>query len=156
MDMKMKFSVWEFHFLFFIMTLVFFYWSFAINYFVVYYTFRKEVKYILNQVVLVGRLTRNISVNKSDKGIRVATIPLAIPRSFKNMEGGYDTDFIDCVAFDNIADNTREYCSKGDIIGVKGRIQSRTVEKDGKKEYLIEIIAEKITFLASKKEEKAD
>ena len=55
-------------------------------------------------------MTRNITVNKSDKGVKVATISLAIPRSFKNMEGGYDTDFVDCVAFDNIAENTKEYC----------------------------------------------
>ena len=82
---------------------------------------------------------------------------MAIPRSFKNMEGNYDTDFIDCVAFDSIAENTKEYCEKGDIVGVKGRVQSRTIEKDGKKEYLMEIIAEKVTFLSSKKgEEKAD
>lgn len=106
---------------------------------------------ILNQIVLVGRLTRNISINKSDKGVKVATISLAIPRSFKNTEGDYDTDFIDCVAFDNIAENTKEYCSKGDIVGVKGRVQSRTIEKDGKTEYLMEIIAEKVTFLSSKK-----
>ena len=69
------------------------------------------------------------------------------------MEGGYDTDFVDCVAFDNIAENTSEYCGKGDIVGIKGRIQSRTVEKDGKIEYLTEIIAEKVTFLSSKKGE---
>ena len=111
----------------------------------------KGGEFILNQIVLVGRLTRNISINKSDKGVKVATISLAIPRSFKNTEGGYDTDFIDCVAFDNIAENTKEYCSKGDIVGVKGRVQSRTVEKDGKTEYLMEIIAEKVTFLSSKK-----
>lgn len=101
--------------------------------------------------MLVGRLTRDITVNKSEKGVRVATISLAIPRSFKNMEGGYDTDFVDCVAFDNIADNTSEYCGKGDIVGVKGRVQSRAVEKDGKTLYLTEIIAEKVTFLSSKK-----
>ena len=95
---------------------------------------------------MVGRLTRNVTVNKSDNGVKVATISLAIPRSFKNVEGGYDTDFIDCVAFDNIAENTKEYCEKGDIVGVKGRVQSRTVEKDGKTEYLMDIIAEKITF----------
>ena len=83
----------------------------------------------MNNVVLVGRLTRDITVNKSDKGSKVATITLAVPRSFKNMEGNYDTDFIDCVAFDMIAENTKEYCSKGDIIGVKGRIQSRKYQK---------------------------
>ena len=108
---------------------------------------------MLNQIILVGRLTRNISVNKSESGNKVATVSLAIPRSFKNSEGVYDTDFIDCVAFDNIAENTSEYCNKGDIIGVKGRVQSRVVEKDGKKEHLMEIIAEKVTFLSSKKEE---
>ena len=111
---------------------------------------------MLNQVVLVGRLTRNITVNKSESGIKVATIPLAIPRSFKNSDGTYDTDFIDCVAFDQIAKNTGEYCEKGDIVGVKGRIQSRIIEREeGQKESVMEIIAEKVTFLSSHtKEEK--
>lgn len=108
---------------------------------------------MLNQIVLVGRLTRDIQVRKSDKGTKFAIISLAIPRSFKNMEGTYDTDFIDCIAFENIAENTSTYCSKGDIVGVKGRVQSRVVEKDGKKEYLMEVIAEKITFLSSKRKE---
>lgn len=112
---------------------------------------------MLNQVVLVGRLTRNITVNKSDKGIKVATIPLAIPRSFKNSDGTYDTDFIDCVAFDSIANNTSEYCEKGDIVGVKGRIQSRQIDKEGQKTTVVEIIAEKVTFLSSHtKEEKEE
>ncbi len=108
---------------------------------------------MLNQIVLVGRLTRNIKINKSENGKKVANISLAIPRSFKNMEGTYDTDFIDCVAFENIAENTASYCSKGDIVGVKGRVQSRVVEKDGKKVYLMDIVAEKVTFLSSRKKE---
>lgn len=110
---------------------------------------------MLNQIVLVGRLTRNITVNKSDKGTKVATISLAIPRSFKNMEGTYDTDFIDCVAFENIATNTAEYCNKGDIVGVKGRVQSRVIEEDGKNTTVIDIIAEKITFLSSNTNKKS-
>ncbi|MCI6899883.1 MAG: single-stranded DNA-binding protein [Tenericutes bacterium] len=108
---------------------------------------------MLNQIVLVGRLTRNIKINKSENGKKIANISLAIPRSFKNMEGTYDTDFIDCVAFENIAENTASYCSKGDIVGIKGRVQSRVVEKDGKKEYLMDIVAEKVTFLSSRKKE---
>ncbi len=108
---------------------------------------------MLNQIVLVGRLTRDIIVNKSESGVKVATICLAIPRSFKNSEGTYDTDFVECTVFDSIAENTREYCSKGDIVGVKGRVQSRVVEKDGKKDYFMDIVAEKVTFLSSKKEE---
>lgn len=112
---------------------------------------------MLNQIVLVGRLTRNIKINKSDNGKKIATISLAIPRSFKNMDGTYDTDFIDCIAFENIAENTANYCAKGDIVGVKGRVQSRVVENDGRKKYLVDIVAEKVTFLFSKKEdEKAD
>lgn len=109
---------------------------------------------MLNQVVLVGRLTRNISVNKSENGIKVATIPLAIPRSFKNVDGNYDTDFINCVSFDNIADNVKEYCKKGDIVGIKGRLQSRVIEKDEKeKEYVMDVVCEKVTFLSSKHKE---
>ncbi len=104
---------------------------------------------MLNQVVLVGRLTRDVIVNKSDKGIKVATVSLAIPRSFKNADGVYDTDFVDCVAFDNVAANTSEYCSKGDIVGIKGRIQSRIIENGDKKEYATDIVCEKITFLSS-------
>ncbi len=103
---------------------------------------------MLNQVILVGRLTKDIIVNKSNNG-KVATISLAIPRSFKSSDGTYATDFVDCVAFDSIASNTCEYCGKGDIVGVKGRIQSRVVDKDDKKEYITEIIAEKVTFLSS-------
>lgn len=104
---------------------------------------------MLNQIVLVGRLTRDIQVNKSEKGSKVATISLAIPRSFKNSEGTYDTDFIECIAFDNIAENTREYCSKGDIVGVKGRVQSRIIEDGDKKETIMQVICEKVTFLSS-------
>lgn len=108
---------------------------------------------MLNQIILVGRLTRDITVNKSENGVKVATISIAVPRSFKNVEGVYDTDFIDCVAFDIIAENTSEYCSKGDIVGIKGRVQSNVVEKDDKKENKLEIICEKITFLSSKPKE---
>ena len=71
---------------------------------------------MLNQIILVGRLTRDINVHKSDKGVKVATISLAIPRSFKNMDGNYDTDFVDCVAFDAIA----EALAAGDKIQLVG------------------------------------
>ena len=107
---------------------------------------------MLNQIILVGRLTRDISVHKGENG-KVATLSLAIPRSFKNSEGSYDTDFIDCVAFDAVAENTSELCGKGDVVGIKGRVQSKTIEKEDKKEYGLEIICEKVTFLSSKPKE---
>lgn len=113
---------------------------------------------MLNQIILVGRLTRDITVNKGESGIKVATISVAVPRSFKNADGIYDTDFIDCIAFDSIAENTSEYCSKGDIVGIKGRIQTRNIEKEEKgkeksTEKVVEIICEKITFLSSRNKE---
>ena len=123
---------------------------------IIYKMFLRGGDYILNQVILVGRLTRDISVNKG-KGSKVATISLAVPRSFKNLDGNYDTDFIDCLAFDQVAENTKEYCGRGDIVGVKGRLQTRKIEEDGKSKNIMEIITEKVTFLSSKKpEEEAD
>ena len=83
---------------------------------------------MLNQVVLVGRLTRNISVNKSENGIKVATIPLAIPRSFKNVDGNYDTDFINCVVWNSQAENLCKYQSKGNLLGVFGEIRKESFE----------------------------
>ena len=106
---------------------------------------------MLNQVVLVGRLVRDFEIHVTDKNKKVATITLAVPRSFKNMNGEYDTDFVDCVLWDSVAASTVRYCNKGDIVGVKGRIQTRIVEKAENKKYLIEIIAEKVTFLSSNK-----
>ncbi len=105
---------------------------------------------MLNQIVLVGRLVRTPELRETESSKKVTTITLAVPRSFKNINGEYETDFIDCVLWENVAMNTSEYCKKGDIIGVKGRIQSRTIEKEDGKKYLTEVIAEKVTFLSSK------
>lgn len=107
---------------------------------------------MLNQVILVGRLTRDIKINKTESGKKIANLSLAIPRSFKNMDGVYDTDYVDCILWDNIALNTSEYCHKGDIVGIKGRIQSRIVEYNEKKFNILEVVAEKVTFLTTKKE----
>lgn len=111
---------------------------------------------MLNQIILVGRLTRDIAVTKLENGGNVATIPLAIPRSFKNVDGVYDTDFVDCVAFDTVALNTSEYCNKGDIVGIKGRLQTRNIEDSDKTIPKLEIIAEKITFLSSRPKEEPE
>lgn len=109
---------------------------------------------MLNQIVLVGRLVRDLEVKNLEEGKKVANLTLAVPRSFKNADGEYETDFINCTLWDNIATNTSEYCNKGDIIGIKGRLQTSTIEKEnGEKEYKTEVIAEKVTFLSSRKSE---
>ena len=106
---------------------------------------------MLNQVVLVGRLTRNPELQKGEKGKQYMLVTLAIPRSFKNSSGEYETDFVDCILWDGVAKSTSSYCHKGDIVGVKGRIQSRVIEQeDGTKRYFTDIIAERVTFLSSK------
>jgi len=105
---------------------------------------------MLNQVVLVGRLVDDPVVQEHENGSKSSYLKLAIPRSYKNADGEYDVDFIDCKLWNNIAQNTSEYCRKGDIVGVKGRVQSSSYEKDGEKEFSMDIVAEKVTFLSSK------
>lgn len=109
---------------------------------------------MLNQVVLVGRLVQNPEISPLENGKKKSSITLAVSRSFKNMDGEYETDFINCVLWNGIAENTCEYCKKGDIVGVKGRIQTRTaLQEDSQKKYYVDVVAEKVTFLSSKKEE---
>lgn len=111
---------------------------------------------MLNQVVIVGRLTKNPTINKAENK-SYSYVTVAVPRSFKNINGEYETDFIDCVLWDAVAKSTCEYCKKGDIVGIKGRLESNVVESEDKgKKYYLNVIAEKVTFLSSKKEEKMD
>ncbi len=111
---------------------------------------------MINQIVLAGRLVSDPEVVNTENNRKRTNITVAIPRSFKNIDGTYDSDFIKCTLWNGIAESTHEYCKKGDIIGVKGRIQSSTYEKDGEKKYSMDIIAEKVSFLSSRKVDKAD
>ena len=112
---------------------------------------------MLNQFVCVGRLVAEPSVKETEDGKQVSNITIAVPRSYKNENGEYDTDFVDVVLWNGIAENTAEYCHKGDIIGVKGRIQTSNYEtEDGEKRKSTQIVAEKITFLSSSKDKKDD
>ena len=103
---------------------------------------------MLNQSVVVGRLVREPELRKTENGKNVTNITLAVPRNYKNVNGEYDTDYIDCVLWTGIAENTSEYCKKGDILGLKGRVQTRAYEIDDKKKYVTEVVAEKVTFLS--------
>ena len=106
---------------------------------------------MLNQIILVGRLVKNPEIVESEDGKKRSNVTLAIPRSFKNMNGEYESDFINCTLWDSIAKSTTEYCKKGDIVGVKGRLQSSTLEKeDGEKQFRMDVIAERVTFLSNK------
>ena len=102
---------------------------------------------MLNQMVLVGRLVSDPEVKTLEDGKSVSNITLAIPRSYKNENGEYETDFIDCTLWGSVAENTSEYCKKGNIVGIKGRLQ----RLEGN---TLQVVAEKVTFLSSKKEDK--
>ncbi len=105
---------------------------------------------MLNQLVVVGRLVREPELRKTENGKNVTNITLAVPRSYKNSNGEYDTDYIDCVLWANVAENTTEYCRKGDLLGVKGRIQTRKIEtEEDKPRHITEVVGERVTFLSS-------
>lgn len=109
---------------------------------------------MLNQIVLVGRLVKDPTLRELESGKKVTYITLAVPRSYKNMDGIYETDFIECILWEHIAQNTTDYCRKGDMLGVKGRMQSRKVEGTDKvNRTILEVVAEKVTFLSSKEKE---
>lgn len=106
---------------------------------------------MLNQVVVVGRLTEDVVVNKTKNDKAVSNITLAIPRNYKNSEGEYETDFIRCTLWEKAALNTEKYCHKGDICGIKGRLNSKKeLGTDGINRTVLEVVAEKVTFLSSK------
>lgn len=97
---------------------------------------------MVNQVILVGRLTNKpILEERGDKVY--SKITLATPRNYKNINGEYDTDFIDVVLINKVAESCVEYCEQSDMVGVRGNLQ-RLKDKD------LEVHAEKITFLSSK------
>lgn len=97
---------------------------------------------MFNMMSVVGRLCSDPTLKELEDNKKVCNITLAVPRPFKNANGEYETDFFPISIWNGIAENTAEYCKQGDLLGIKGRLQC----KDNK----ISIIAEKVSFIASK------
>ena len=106
---------------------------------------------MLNQIIIVGRLVDNPTIEENGEK-KISNIVVAVPRSYKKSNGEYDTDFIDVELWDGVARSTADYCKKGDIIGVKGRIKVENYDNNGTTVKATKIVAEKITFLSSKKD----
>lgn len=106
---------------------------------------------MLNQIVLVGRLANDPELYETETGKKVTRIVLAVPRTYKNSSGEYETDFISCKLWQAIAQNTTDYCKKGDLVGIKGRLQTSNYQTEEGIKYITEVIADKVTFLSSKK-----
>lgn len=108
---------------------------------------------MLNRVVLVGRLVKDVDLRYTPNGVAVSTFTLAVNRTFTNQQGEREADFVSVVVWKKQAENAANYLSKGSLCGVDGRIQTRNYEgQDGKKVYVTEVVAEGVQFLEPKKD----
>ncbi|MFS9328652.1 single-stranded DNA-binding protein [Streptococcus anginosus] len=103
---------------------------------------------MINNVVLIGRLTRDVELRYTPSNIAVATFNLAVNRNFKNQDGEREADFINCVMWQKSAENLANWTRKGMLIGVAGRIQTRSYEnQQGQRVYVTEVVAETFQVL---------
>ena len=108
---------------------------------------------MINRVILVGRLTRDVEVRKTASGLSVATFTVACDRRMARGQDGNNqqsADFISCVAWRQAADFLGSYARKGALVGVEGRIQTRSYDRDGQKVYVTEIVCDTVNLLESK------
>lgn len=104
---------------------------------------------MLNRALLVGRLTRDSELRRTGSGKAVTSFNLAVERNFKSDD--QEADFINCVCWGKIAENTERYCSKGSMVSVDGRIQTRNYENNqGQKVYVTEVIADSVQFISTR------
>lgn len=109
---------------------------------------------MINNVILAGRLVRDVELRQTSTGKEMTYFTLAVNRNFKNEQGVQAADFIGCVAFGKTAENMARFLSKGSLIAVEGRISTRNFQgNDGKTVYVTEVVASSITFLESKKQQ---
>ena len=108
-----------------------------------------ERRFSMNTVVLIGRLTSEPVLTETKENKERTVIQLAVPRTFKNVDGIYETDFFRCILWNGIAKRAKEYCKKGDMVCVKGRLQVREYEENEERKFITEVIAESISFVSS-------
>ena len=107
----------------------------------------------MNCVMIIGRMTKDVELRRTNSGKAVASFTLAVNKDFKNEQGSYDADFIDCVAFEQKAEAISKYVHKGDRFAVLGQLATRSYEnKDGKKVKVTEVKVTGFDFLENKKQ----
>ena len=103
---------------------------------------------MINSVVLVGRLTAEPELRKTPNGVSSLQGTLAVNRNFKNQNGEYDSDFINCVIWGKLAENFANWTKKGNLVGITGRVQTRNYEnQQGQRVYVTEVVAESFQLL---------
>ena len=113
----------------------------------------------MNKVIIIGRFTRDpeIKYTTGENATATARFSLAVNRRFKNKEGDYDADFINCVAFGKTAEFIEKYFTKGMAIGITGRIQTGSyTNKEGQKVYTTDVVVEETEFVESKNKNTAE
>ena len=107
----------------------------------------------MNKVILMGRLTKDIEMRQTPNGVSLVRFSIAVTRRFKNSNGEYDADFINCVAWRKTGEFIARYFQKGSMIAIVGSIQTRSWDgNDGKKQYATEVIVDEAYFTGSKSE----
>ena len=106
---------------------------------------------MINSVVLVGRLTREIEIKKTQSNLSVTSFSLAVDNLTKDASGNKTTSFINCTAWRQSADFLSKYAHKGSLIGIEGRLQQRSYDRrDGTKANVLEVVVDRVTLLESK------
>ena len=106
---------------------------------------------MINKVILVGRLTRDPQVRKTPNGKSVTSFTVACDRRGQKVEGQENADFINCTCWNKLADNVAQYTHKGSLVGVEGRIQTRSYDdQSGKRVFVTEVLADSVQFLEPK------
>ena len=106
---------------------------------------------MMNSICLVGRLTKDVDLRYTQSNVAVATFTLAVNRTFKNENGDREADFINCVMWRQQAENLASWAKKGALIGITGRIQTRSYDnQQGQRVYVTEVVAEQFQLLESK------
>ena len=107
----------------------------------------------MNKVILMGRLTKDVEMRQTPNGVSLARFSIAVTRRFKNSNGEYDADFINCIAWRKTGEFIARYFQKGSMMAVVGSIQTRSWDgNDGKKQYATEVIVDEAYFTGSKSE----
>lgn len=108
----------------------------------------------MNKIILIGRVTKDIELKITASGTEVADFSLAVTRNFKNADGEYEADFINCIVYGKLASTISTYVRKGDRLAVEGRIQVRSYQNsEGKNIYVTEVVVSNVDFLEAKKSE---
>ncbi|MBQ3418529.1 MAG: single-stranded DNA-binding protein [Erysipelotrichaceae bacterium] len=103
---------------------------------------------MINNVVLIGRITKDLELRKTQSNLSVISFTLAVERNIKKEDGTKDTDFINCVAWRQSADFLYQYANKGDLIGVSGRLTTRNYDGQNGKVYVTEVTCDEVNLLA--------